>query len=195
MTPFTRVEGRAYPLALANVDTDLIIPAAHLKTIRRSGLGAHAFEAVRREPGNVFDEPRFAGAPILIAGENFGCGSSREHAPWAILDFGIRCVIAESFADIFYNNSFKNGILPIKLPKDQVEILMKEAEENPGVPIDVDLEKQLITRGNKFSFYFDIDPFRKHCLLNGLDDIGLTEVKSGKISDYEDKRATERPWL
>lgn len=201
MEKFTTLSGVAAPLRMINVDTDIIIPKQFLKTIKRAGLGVHAFNDIRyNEDGSektdfILNKPAFRKANILITGENFGCGSSREHAPWAILDFGIRCLIAESFADIFYNNSFKNGILPIKLPKDQVETLMKEAEDNPDSVFEIDLEKQLITRGNKFSFPFEIDPFRKHCLLNGLDDIGLTEVKSEKISGYEDKRAQERPWL
>lgn len=201
MEKFTTLRGIAAPLRMINVDTDIIIPKQFLKTIKRAGLGIHAFNDIRfNEDGSektdfVLNKAPYRNASILITGENFGCGSSREHAPWAILDFGIRCVIAESFADIFYNNSFKNGILPIRLPKDQVETLMKEAEENPDAPFEIDLEKQLIVRGNKVSFAFDVEPFRKHCLLNGLDDIGLTEVKGVKISDYEDKRNAERPWL
>lgn len=201
MDKFVKLSGVAAPLRMINVDTDIIIPKQFLKTIKRAGLGKSAFYDIRyNDDGSekadfVLNRDPYRGAPILITGENFGCGSSREHAPWAILDMGIRCVIAESFADIFYNNSFKNGILPIKLPKDQVETLMKEAEENPGVPIEVDLEKQLVTRGNKFSFSFDVDPFRKHCLLNGLDDIGLTEVKAAKIKDFESNDQNKRPWI
>lgn len=196
-----KLSGVAAPLRMINVDTDIIIPKQFLKTIKRAGLGKSAFYDIRyNEDGSentdfVLNRAPYRGAPILITGENFGCGSSREHAPWAILDMGIRCVIAESFADIFYNNSFKNGILPIRLSKEQVETLMKEAEDNAGTPIEIDLEKQVVTRGNKFSFSFDIDPFRKHCLLNGLDDIGLTEVKSAKIKDFENNDQNKRPWI
>ncbi len=201
MDKFTRLSGVAAPLRMINVDTDIIIPKQFLKTIKRAGLGIHAFNDIRyNEDGSekqdfVLNREPYRQAKILITGENFGCGSSREHAPWAILDFGIRCVIAESFADIFYNNSFKNGILPIRLPKEQVEALMKEAEDNPDAPIEIDLEKQVITRGNKFSFPFEVEEFRKHCLLNGLDDIGLTEVKKAQIASYEEKRTSEKPWL
>lgn len=201
MEKFISLRGIAAPLRMINVDTDIIIPKQFLKTIKRAGLGIHAFNDIRyNEDGTektdfVLNQAPYRNASILITGENFGCGSSREHAPWAILDFGIRCVIAESFADIFYNNSFKNGILPIRLPKDLVETLMKEAEENPDAPFEIDLEKQLIIRGNKMSFPFDVEPFRKHCLLNGLDDIGLTEVKDTQISEYETQRSMERPWL
>ncbi len=186
---------------MINIDTDVIIPKQFLKTVKRTGLGVNAFYNIRyNDDGSekadfVLNKPEYKGAEILITGANFGSGSSREHAPWAILDMGIRCIIAPSFADIFYNNSFKNGILPIVLPQEQVDALMKEAEENPDAQVEVDLEKQTITRGNKFSFDFDIDPFRKHCLLNGLDDIGLTLQKGGAITDYEKKRRQERPWL
>lgn len=201
MEKFTKISSIAAPLRMINVDTDIIIPKQFLKTIKRSGLGVHAFNDIRYNPDGTarFDfalnRPEYKGASILITGENFGCGSSREHAPWAILDMGIRCIIAESFADIFYNNSFKNGILPIRLPKEQVEILMKECEENPSSPLEIDLEKQVITRGNKFSFPFEIEPFRKHCLVNGLDDIGLTEVKADKISAFEASDKNKRPWI
>lgn len=201
MEKFVKLSGIAAPLRMINVDTDIIIPKQFLKTIKRAGLGKNAFNDIRyNEDGSekaefVLNREPYRHANILITGENFGCGSSREHAPWAILDMGIRCIISESFADIFYNNSFKNGILPIKLPREQVEALMKEAEDNPGVPMEVDLEKQVITRGNKFSFPFEIDPFRKHCLLNGLDDIGLTEVKSAHIVDFEAKDKNKRPWI
>jgi 3-isopropylmalate/(R)-2-methylmalate dehydratase small subunit len=201
MEKFVKLNGIAAPLRMINVDTDIIIPKQFLKTIKRAGLGIHAFNDIRynedgsEKPDFVLNKPAYRGASILITGENFGCGSSREHAPWAILDMGIRCVIAESFADIFFNNSFKNGILPIRLPKEQVEMLMKETEENPGTPIEVDLERQVITRGNKFSIPFDVEPFRKHCLLNGLDDIGLTEVKQAQIAEFEDKRKQDKPWL
>lgn len=201
MEKFTKLSGIAAPLRMINIDTDIIIPKQFLKTIKRAGLGVNVFNDIRyNEDGTektnfVLNREPYRKANILITGENFGCGSSREHAPWAILDFGIRCIIAPSFADIFFNNSFKNGILPIVLPKDQVETLMKEAEENPDAQFDIDLENQTITRGNKVSFTFEIDPFRKHCLLNGLDDIGLTEAKADKITAYEDSRKTERPWL
>ena len=201
MKPFTKLTATAAPLPMINIDTDVIIPKQFLKTVKRTGLGVNAFYNIRyNDDGSekadfVLNKPEYKGAEILITGANFGSGSSREHAPWSILDMGIRCIIAPSFADIFYNNSFKNGILPIVLPQEQVDALMKEAEENPDAQIEVDLEKQTITRGNKFSFDFDIDPFRKHCLLNGLDDIGLTLQKGGAIADYEKKRGQERPWL
>ncbi|PZO87761.1 MAG: 3-isopropylmalate dehydratase small subunit [Micavibrio aeruginosavorus] len=201
MEKFTVLSGIAAPLCMINVDTDIIIPKQFLKTIKRAGLGIHAFNDIRyNEDGSekadfVLNRAPYRNASILVTGENFGCGSSREHAPWAILDFGIRCVIAESFADIFYNNSFKNGILPIKLAKDQVEAIMKAAEEEPGAPIEIDLEKQTVTRGNQFTFSFEIDPFRKHCLLNGLDDIGLTEVKAANITAFEQNDKNKRPWI
>ena len=186
---------------MINVDTDIIIPKQFLRTIKRSGLGVSAFFDIRynedgsEKPDFVLNREPFRNAEILITGANFGCGSSREHAPWALLDFGIRCVIAPSYSDIFYNNCFKNGILPITLPQEQIDELMKEATENPGAPIEIDLEKQTVTRGNKFSFSFEIDEFRKHCLLNGLDDIGLTLQKNAHIKNYEDRLKKERPWL
>ncbi len=201
MEKFTKLSGIAAPLRMINVDTDIIIPKQFLKTIKRAGLGKHAFNDIRyNEDGSekadfILNREPYRQAKILITGENFGCGSSREHAPWAILDMGFTCVIAESYGDIFYNNSFKNGILPIRLPKEQVEILMKEVEENPSAPIEVDLEKQTITRGNKFSFPFEVESFRKHCLINGLDDIGLTEVKGTKISAFENDDKNKRPWI
>ena len=201
MEKFTTLSGIAAPLRMINVDTDIIIPKQFLKTIRRSGLGVHAFNDIRYNPDGtpredfVLNKPEYKGAQILITGENFGCGSSREHAPWAILDMGIKCVIAESFADIFFNNSFKNGILPIRLPKEQVEELMKDCEENPSLPLTIDLEKQTITRGNKFSMPFDVEPFRKYCLLNGLDDIGLTQSKAEKINAFENSDKVKRPWI
>ncbi len=201
MDKFVKLSGIAAPLRMINVDTDIIIPKQFLKTIKRAGLGIHAFNDIRyNEDGSekadfVLNKPAYRNASILITGENFGCGSSREHAPWAILDMGIRCVIAESFADIFFNNSFKNGILPIRLPKEQVEMLMKETEDNPGTPIEVDLERQVITRGNKFAIPFEVEAFRKHCLLNGLDDIGLTEVKKTQIVDFESSDKHKRPWI
>jgi 3-isopropylmalate/(R)-2-methylmalate dehydratase small subunit len=201
MKPFTTLRAVAAPLDMINVDTDIIIPKQFLKTIKRSGLGVSAFYNIRYDdagkplPDFVLNKPEYTNAEILITGENFGCGSSREHAPWAILDMGFRCVIAPSFADIFYNNSFKNGILPIALPQEQVDKLMESAKKEPDALVEIDLEKQTVTRGNLFSFTFEIDAFRKHCLLNGLDDIGLTLEKKTKIASFEEKRATERPWL
>jgi 3-isopropylmalate/(R)-2-methylmalate dehydratase small subunit len=201
MKPFTKLTAIAAPLPMINIDTDVIIPKQFLKTIKRSGLGKSAFYDLRydadgnEKPDFVLNKEPYRKAEILITGENFGCGSSREHAPWAILDFGIRCVVAPSYADIFYNNCFKNGILPIILPQEQVDQLMKEAQENPDSVTTIDLEKQTITRGNKFSFSFDIDPFRKKCLLNGLDDIGLTMEKNTFIDKYENERKQDKPWL
>lgn len=201
MEPFSKLSGTAAPLDMINIDTDIIIPKQFLKTVRRTGLGVSAFYNLRYDdngrenPDFVLNKPEYRKAQILITGENFGCGSSREHAPWAILDMGIRCIIAPSYADIFYNNSFKNGILPIILPQEQVDQLMQEAKDQPEVTLEIDLEKQTVTRGNKFSFSFEIDPFRKHCLLNGLDDIGLTLEKNGKIDGFEQKRTSEKPWL
>ncbi len=201
MEKFTQLTGIAAPLRMINVDTDIIIPKQFLRTIKRTGLGVHAFNDIRyNEDGSpkadfILNQPQYKDASILITGENFGCGSSREHAPWAILDMGFRCVIAESFADIFYNNSFKNGILPIQLPREQVEQLMKSAEDDPDGAITVDLEKQTITRGNVLSFDFEIDPSRKHSLINGLDDIGLTEEKKPHIAEFEQKDQEKRSWL
>lgn len=201
MEAFTTLSGVAAPLRMINVDTDIIIPKQFLKTIKRSGLGVHAFNDIRyNEDGSpkadfILNKPEYKNASILITGGNFGCGSSREHAPWAILDMGIRCIIAPSFADIFYNNSFKNGILPIILPQDKVNQLMDEASNNPEAPFKIDLEKQTITRGNTISFDFNIDPFRKHCLLNGLDDIGLTLEKKSHIVDFETSDKQKRSWL
>jgi 3-isopropylmalate/(R)-2-methylmalate dehydratase small subunit len=195
MIPFTRVEGRAYPLPFSNIDTDLIIPAAYLKTIRRSGLGGHAFEPLRQMRGNVFDDPRYSGAPVAVARDNFGCGSSREHAPWALTDFGISCVIAPSFADIFYNNCFKNGLLPIALPQAEVDKLMDDAKKGGNAVLTIDLDKQTISRPDGEIVPFAIDPFRKHCMLNGLDDIGLTEQKAAEIATYETRTRGERPWV
>lgn len=201
MQPFKTLTGIAAPLRMMNIDTDIIIPKQFLKTIKRTGLGVNAFNDIRyHEDGSeradfVLNQAPYRGAPILLTGENFGCGSSREHAPWAIGDMGIRVIIAPSFADIFYNNSFKNGLLPIVLPKEQVEQLMLSAEQEPEAPITIDLEKQTITRGNVFTFTFDIDPFRKHCLMNGLDDIGLTKEKGAFIADFESNDKQKRPWL
>jgi 3-isopropylmalate/(R)-2-methylmalate dehydratase small subunit len=187
-----QVEGRAYPLGLKNVDTDIIIPAEWLKTISRTGLGKGAFESLRAVPGNVFDDPEFAGAPILIAGDNFGCGSSREHAAWAMADLGITAVIAPSFSDIFSGNAFKNGLLAIVLPQAAIDRLLEVARTDP---IHVDLETQTVTTPYQDRFEFEIDPFRKHCLLNGVDEIGLTLQSSDAISLYETKIAASQPWL
>jgi 3-isopropylmalate/(R)-2-methylmalate dehydratase small subunit len=201
MKAFRKLAAVAAPLNMINVDTDVIIPKQFLRTIKRSGLGKSAFFDIRynedgsEKPDFVLNKPAYRNAEILITGANFGCGSSREHAPWALLDFGIRCVIAPSYSDIFYNNCFKNGILPVVLPQEQIDELMKEAEDNPGAPIEVDLEKQVVTRGNKFSFSFDIDTFRKHCLVNGLDDIGLTMEKEAHIANFEDSTKSKRPWV
>lgn len=201
MQPFTTLTAKAAPLDMINVDTDIIIPKQFLKTVKRTGLGVSAFYNIRynddgsENPDFALNKPEHQGAEILITGENFGCGSSREHAPWAILDMGFRCIIAPSFADIFFNNSFKNGILPIALPQEQVDRLMDEAKTNPDAEITIDLEKQTITRGNTISFDFDVDPFRKECLLNGLDDIGLTLQKETDISTFEKKRAQTQSWI
>lgn len=201
MKPFRKLSAIAAPLPMINVDTDVIIPKQFLRTIKRSGLGKSAFFDIRynedgsEKPDFVLNKPAYRNAEILITGANFGCGSSREHAPWALLDFGIRCVIAPSYSDIFYSNCFKNGILPVILPQAQIDELLKEAEENPGAPMEVDLEKQVVTRGNKFSFGFEIDEFRKHCLVNGLDDIGLTLQKEAHISSFENDVKSKRPWV
>ena len=192
MQPITRVEGRAYPLGLKNVDTDIIIPAKWLKTISREGLGRGAFESLRAEPGNVFDDPAYAGAPILIAGDNYGCGSSREHAAWAMADLGIQAVIAPSFSDIFSGNAFKNGLLAIELPQAAIARLMEVAKTDS---IHIDLETQTVTTPFQDRFAFAIDPFRKHCLMNGVDEIGLTLASGDAISAHEKKIATEQPWL
>src|ERR1700761_2709106 len=195
MTGIAKVKGRAYPLPLRNVDTDLIIPAAHLKTINRNGLGRQAFETLRVDPANVFDNPRFAGAPILVALDNFGCGSSREHAPWALADFGITCVIAPSFGDIFFNNSMKNGMLPIRLPREVCEELMQDAAMGGNARLTVDLERQVVVRPSGEEIHFEIDPLRKHYLLNGLDDIGQTLQHGAQIDGFEARRRQAQPWL
>jgi 3-isopropylmalate/(R)-2-methylmalate dehydratase small subunit len=192
MQPISQVEGRAYPLGLKNVDTDIIIPAKWLKTISRTGLGKGAFETLRAIPGNVFDDPEYAGSPILIAGDNFGCGSSREHAAWAMADLGITAVIAPSFSDIFSGNAFKNGLLAIVLPQAAIDRLMEVAKTDP---IHVDLETQTVTTPFQDRFEFEIDPFRKHCLLDGVDEIGLTLQSSEAITIYETKTAASQPWL
>ena len=201
MDKFTTLTGIAAPLPMINVDTDMIIPKQYLKTIKRTGLGKHLFDEMRYEasgkevPDFVLNRPAYRKASILVAGENFGCGSSREHAPWALLDFGIRCVIAPSFADIFYNNCFKNGILPIVLPKEDVAKLLDDAERGANAVIAIDLEKQEITGPDGGRLRFEIEPFRKHCLLNGLDDIGLTLEKAAEIDGYEARQRAQQPWL
>ena len=192
MKGVTAVEGPAYPLGRANVDTDIIIPAEHLKTIAREGLGRFAFATIRAEPGNVFDEPANAGAPILIAGDNFGCGSSREHAAWALNDMGVSAVIAPSFSDIFSGNAFKNGIATVVLPQEAIDRLMEVAKTDP---ITVDLETQSVTTPYQDRFTFQMDPFRRACLMQGQDEIGLTLAMSGEIGRYEAAMAAERPWL
>jgi 3-isopropylmalate/(R)-2-methylmalate dehydratase small subunit len=201
MDKFKSLTGIAAPLPMMNVDTDMIIPKQFLKTIKRTGLGKHLFDEMRYDasgkeiPDFVLNRPAYRKASILVAGENFGCGSSREHAPWALLDFGIRCVIAPSFADIFYNNCFKNGILPIVLPKEDVAKLLDDAERGANAVISIDLEKQEITGPDGGCLRFEIDPFRKHCLLNGLDDIGLTLQKAADIDTYEARQRAAQPWL
>jgi len=186
------VSGRAIPFGRKNVDTDVVIPAHWLKTISREGLGKGAFEAVRKEPGNVFEDPEYKGAPILIAGDNFGCGSSREHAAWALLDMGVTCVIAPSFSDIFSSNAFKNGILGVVLPQEAVDRLMEVAKTDP---IDIDLVSQTVTTPFQDRFTFEIDPFRKHCLLNGLDEVGLTLAQDSEISAHEKQARIDLPFL
>ena len=192
MESISHVSGRAIPFGRKNVDTDVIIPAAWLKTITREGLGQGAFEAVKQEPGNVFTDPEYAGAPILIAGDNFGCGSSREHAAWALLDMGVTCVIAPSFSDIFSSNAFKNGILTVALPQDAVDRLLEVAKSDP---IDVDLEAQSVTTPFQDRFAFEIDPFRKHCLLEGLDEVGLTMAQGDAIKAHEARAKEQMPFL
>lgn len=200
MDKFTKLTAVAAPLALINVDTDMIIPKQFLKTIQRAGLGKNLFDEMRYEqdgsekPDFVLNKPAYRDAQILVAGENFGCGSSREHAPWALLDFGIRCVISTSFADIFYNNCFKNGILPIQVSAEDLEKLMDDAERGSNATLTVDLERQTIAGPDGGTLSFEIDPFRKHCLLNGLDDIGLTLEKEAKITAFEDARKASQPW-
>ena len=192
MKPINHVEGRAIPFGRKNVDTDVIIPAHWLKTITRDGLGRGAFEAVRKDPANLFDDPRYSGAPILIAGENFGCGSSREHAAWALGDMGVKAVIAPSFSDIFSGNAYKNGIVPVVLPQEAIDRLLEVAATDP---IAIDLETMTVTTKFQDRFTFDLDPFRRHCLINGLDEIGLTLARDSAISAYEAEQAKRRPWL
>ncbi len=201
MDKFKKVEGVAAPLPILNVDTDMIIPKQFLKTIKRTGLGKNLFDEMRytKEGDEIADfvlnKPQYRNAEILVAGDNFGCGSSREHAPWAIADFGIKVIISTSFADIFYNNCFKNGILPIKLDQADVDKLMDDAERGANATVSVDLETQEIKGPDGGAISFEIDPFRKHCLLEGLDDVGLTLQKEEKITSFEGKRKTEQPWL
>jgi len=197
---FDKLTAVAAPLPMINVDTDMIIPKQFLTTIERTGLGSALFYEMRYDengdpnPDFVLNKPAYGKAEILVAGDNFGCGSSREHAPWALLDFGIRCVIATDFADIFYNNCFKNGILPIKLPQEDIDKLMDDAARGANAVVSVDLEAQEIRGPDGGVIKFDIDPFRKHCLLNGLDDIGLTLKKESAITSYEEKAGIARPW-
>ena len=201
MERFTKISGIAAPMPLLNIDTDMIIPKQFLKTIKRSGLGVNLFDEMRYDgegkeiPDFVLNRPAYRDAQILVAGDNFGCGSSREHAPWALLDFGIRAVISTSFADIFFNNCFKNGILPIVLPQEAVDVLMKDAERGANARMEIDLEAQTVTSSDGQVFSFEVDAFKKHCLLNGLDDIGLTMKKAASIDAYETKAAAERPWV
>ena len=201
MDPFNTLTGIAAPLPLINIDTDMIIPKQFLKTIKRTGLGVNLFDEMRYDddrneiPSFVLNKPQYRDANILVTGDNFGCGSSREHAPWAIRDFGISCVIATSFADIFYNNCFKNGILPVVLPQEQVDVLMKDAEKGANARISVDLEAQTITSSDGEVFNFEVDAFKKHCLMNGLDDIGLTMEKAAAIDSFESSAAQSRPWV
>ncbi|MEM7752839.1 MAG: 3-isopropylmalate dehydratase small subunit [Pseudomonadota bacterium] len=202
MEKFTKLTGVAAPMPLVNIDTDMIIPKQFLKTIKRTGLGANLFDEMRfdREGNEVDDfvlnKPAYRDAQVLVAGDNFGCGSSREHAPWALLDFGIRCVISTSFADIFYNNCFKNGILPIVVSEEDHAKLMDDAERGANAVLTVDLESQTVTGPDGGSISFEVDPFKKHCLLNGLDDIGLTvETAASAIDSFEAKARAERPWV
>ncbi len=201
MEKFEKLTGIAAPMPLVNIDTDMIIPKVFLKTIKRSGLGVNLFDEMRYDrEGNeiadfVLNKPQYRDAEIIVAGDNFGCGSSREHAPWALRDFGIKAVISTSFADIFYNNCFKNGILPIVLPRDEVDLLMADAGKGQNARMTVDLENQEITTSDGVKIAFDVDPFRKHCLMNGLDDIGLTLEKKTSIEAFETMAAQERPWV
>ena len=201
MDKFEKLSGIAAPMPLINIDTDMIIPKVFLKPIKRSGLGVNLFDEMRYQddgsenPDFVLNKPQYRETEILVAGDNFGCGSSREHAPWAIKDFGIRCVISTSYADIFFNNCFKNGILPIVLPKAQVDVLMKDAEKGSNARIEVDLGAQTVTTSDGETFSFEVDAFKKHCLLNGLDDIGLTMEKAASIDAYESKLQVSHPWV
>jgi 3-isopropylmalate/(R)-2-methylmalate dehydratase small subunit len=192
MDKVTQVEGHAYPFGMKNVDTDIIIPAHFLKTVTREGLGRGAFEALRKNPDNVFDDPAHVGAPIIIAGDNFGCGSSREHAAWALMDMGVKAVIAPSFSDIFSGNAFKNGILTVALPQEAIDRLMEVAESDP---ITIDLDTQTVTTPFQDRWTFEIDPFRKYCLSEGLDEVGLTLQSNAAIEGYEARQRNEQPWL
>ncbi|MBH67525.1 MAG: 3-isopropylmalate dehydratase small subunit [Rhodospirillaceae bacterium] len=201
MDKFDKLRGVAAPLNMINIDTDKLIPKQFLKTIKRTGLGKHLFNEMRfnvdgsEKPEFVLNQAAYRQAKILVAGDNFGCGSSREHAPWALLDFGIKCVISTSFADIFFNNCFKNGILPIAVTKEQLDQLMGDAQNGANSILDIDLEKQEISRPNGDKISFEMDEFRKHCLINGLDDIGLTMQKEARIDEFEKKRSIEQPWI
>jgi 3-isopropylmalate/(R)-2-methylmalate dehydratase small subunit len=201
MDKFENHRGVAAPLNMINIDTDKLIPKQFLKTIKRTGLGKYLFNEMRFNPDGtenpdfILNKPAYRNASILVAGDNFGCGSSREHAPWALLDYGIKCVVSTSFADIFFNNCFKNGILPIIVSKDQLDQLMDDAEKGSNSVLDIDLENQQIGRPNGEKINFEIDEFRKHCLVNGLDDIGLTMQKKSSIDKFENARATEKPWI
>ena len=201
MDKFTTLTGIAAPLPLINIDTDMIIPKQFLKTIKRSGLGVNLFDEMRYDDDGkeiadfVLNQPAYRAAEILVAGDNFGCGSSREHAPWALLDFGIRCVISTSFADIFYNNCFKNGILPIQVSEDELETLLHAAERGANFTLTIDLENQEIKGLESGDIAFKIDHFRKHCLINGLDDIGLTMAKADQIDTFEGEMGESRPWV
>ncbi len=201
MDKFTTLTGIAAPMPLVNIDTDMIIPKQFLKTIKRSGLGKNLFDEMRYNPDGsekpdfVLNQPAYRNAQIIVAGDNFGCGSSREHAPWALLDFGIRCVISTSFADIFFNNCFKNGILPVVLPREAVDALMEDAKNGANARITVDLPSQTVTASDGTTWAFEVDEFKKHCLLNGLDDIGLTLQKVAAIDSYERQLAQARPWV
>jgi len=201
MEKFETLTGIAAPMPLVNIDTDMIIPKVFLKTIKRSGLGVNLFDEMRYDrqgneiPDFVLNQPQYREASILVAGDNFGCGSSREHAPWALADFGIKSVISTSFADIFYNNCFKNGILPIVLPQEAVDVLMKDAEKGSNARMIIDLEAQTVTSSDGEVFSFEVDAFKKHCLLNGLDDIGLTMEKVASIDTFEAAAQQARPWV
>ena len=200
MEKFNKLTGIAAPMPLVNIDTDMIIPKQFLKTIKRSGLGVNLFDEMRYTQDGaeiadfVLNQPAYRSAEILIAGENFGCGSSREHAPWALLDFGIRCVISTSFADIFYNNCFKNGILPIVMPQELIDTLMADARKGANARQTIDLVEQTVATSDGQVFPFDVDAHRKHCLLNGLDDIGLTLEKAASIDSFEQRAQAQRPW-
>ncbi|PIE13209.1 MAG: 3-isopropylmalate dehydratase small subunit [Rhodobacterales bacterium] len=201
MEKFEKLSGIAAPMPLVNIDTDMIIPKVFLKSIQRTGFGKNLFDEMRYNrdgteiPDFVLNKPQYREASILVAGDNFGCGSSREHAPWALADFGFKCVISTSFADIFFNNCFKNGILPIVFPQEVVDVLMKDAEKGSNARMEVDLEAQTVTTSDGESFAFEVDAFKKHCLLEGLDDIGLTMKKAASIDTFEKQAAAARPWV